>query len=1193
MTHQFGGTRACVYSRASLALTSVLLFSIVVLLSGTRLAAQITNGINGTVTDASGAVMVGADVTATNNATSVMSHTVTSSNGTFILVGLNPGQYTVVVTANGFKKFVQSGVTVEVSKMSGLNFQMAIGTTSASVQVTASGISLNTESPIMGTTLEPELLDAAPLEISGKARQIDAFVSLTPGAQTNSGDFSVGGPAGININGGVPYNSAVQFNGVPVAFAQYSGNQTAMNPPYEMVSEFRVNSSTFDSRYGLGKGVVTYGMASGTNQLHGDAFEILRNQLFDSDGFFPTHFSKDGHPAPPIDQENDYGFTVGGPVLLPKLYNGRNHTFFHVSTDWYRQNQAQIGIGTVPSHAMKGGDFSNFVDGNGNLIPIYDPTTGEQFECNGVLNMICPNRFSSLANAILPEIPDPDQPGVGGYGQESNKLPAVASVPNTQDLWGYTIDETLSSSQNIHFSQWRDKESLPQFTNSPIVSSSNELQSEESNATLGSGFLLNYAKTVNPKLVATAGISWVGLIVGQHDLFTSSTFGGVPGTSTFPLIMFDGQNAPSWWGVQSYAYLSNLAGGLSVNNNRTLGIAAVNNWLWTKGRNTFNIGGEFRHTFQDIIDCAWCTGTFSFSQRTTSTPDSSDPNFGTYGSSFASFLLGDVDAGGLTLSSEQRLRNKAFAGYVQDNIKISRRLTADLGLRWDVMVPFTDSTNDIVFLNPTEADPGAGGIPGAATAFGSCMGCSGITRAAIHWRHYQPRVGFSYALNSKTVLQSGFYLSVLDGGAYEYGTATIAAFMSGLLNGEFLRAATGSNVPAYGEWDTNPMPLPSPSPLTPSIGNGGTLWKFIASQAGTAPYDQEWNFNIQRELPWNMFMTAGYVGSRVIHLSTTNSLPNQPNPSVLQYGSLLGESITSPDAVAAGLTPPYPEFVAQLGGSATVEQALTPFPQYPGYYPVYELDGTAFYNGFQVQGQKRFSNGLAYMANLTLSSLIANTDTSSTQYAFNGMNAYNQRPEYSPSNLDQKYNSHFVASYLLPIGVGQRYLNSGPMARVFGGWQISGILNYVGGNPMTVNNNYNPLLVNGFDRPNIVPGVQMKTYSYSESRDYFTGKTSTAPIQFTTDAFVNTGAWALGDAKRTYAPLRTPPLRDENFDVIKTFQFTERVRATLRMDYFNAFNRTQFAEPDTNSLDSTFGQITNLSSQLSNRQGQATFRLEF
>ncbi len=382
------------------AFLSILVFWVAMLFPGARLNAQVENGINGTVMDASGAVIAGAGVTVTSTATGVISRSTTSSAGTFTVVGLIPGDYTVSVEAAGFKT-ANTGLTVEVAKLSTLSFHLEPGATSETVQVKAADVALNTTSPILGTTLEPELVKTAPIEISGLARQIDSFMYLAPGVQGNASAHS--------INGGVTFENEVQFNGVPVAFADYAGNQTYINPPYESINEFRVNSSTFDARYGLGQGAVTYSMASGTNQLHGDAFEILRNQLFDSDGFFPVRFSADGKPAPPINQQNNYGFTLGGPVILPKLYHGKNRTFFHFSSDWFRQNQAQNSIGTVPTAAMKSGDFSNFVNSSGAEIPIYDPQTGQPFPGN----IIPQSRFSALAVSVLPLIPNPDRAGSG------------------------------------------------------------------------------------------------------------------------------------------------------------------------------------------------------------------------------------------------------------------------------------------------------------------------------------------------------------------------------------------------------------------------------------------------------------------------------------------------------------------------------------------------------------------------------------------------------------------------------------------------------------------------------------------------------------------------------------------------------------------------------------------------------------
>jgi hypothetical protein len=1016
---------------------------------------------------------------------------------------------------------------------------------------------------------------------------------LAPGVQGNANQH--------NINGGVTFENEVQFNGVPVAFVDYSGNQTYINPPYEAISEFRVNSSTFDARYGLGQGAVTYNMASGTNDLHGDAFEILRNQLFDSSGFFPTHFSPDGNPAPPIDQQNNYGFTVGGPIIIPKLYNGRNRTFAHYSADWFKQNQAQSAIGTVPTQAMKNGDFSAFVDSTGTQIPIYDPQTGQPFPGN----VIPQARFSALANSLLPSIPNPDRAGIN-FGLQSNKSPAISSVAINQFLWAYTIDHNLNDRQNIHFSQWRDRVGEPNFTGAPIVPFSNPLQNGISNTQLGTGFLLNYVQTLNQNLVVTAGADWIGYVTDQGNANQNVSFGAVAGSKTFPLVNFDGQNVPTSWGVNGGSFLECCAGGLTVAKNRRLGLVFVNNWLWTKGRETFNIGGQFRRTYQDIVNCDFCAGTFNFSQRTTSTPDSSDPNFGTYGSSFASFLLGQADASIRILSDELYMRNKAFAFYFQDDIKYNNRLTLNVGLRYDILVPFTENNNNIIFVNTSEPNTGAGNLPGAATKFGNCTGCAGINRAAISWKNWQPRIGLAYLLNSKTTVRSGFYFTTLDGGAYEYGTAQSASFMASLLAGQYLRASTGSSVPGYGSWDAQALPLPQTTPFSPTIGNAGVIFNFPYKNrqrppllpntvmVGVAPSDVAWSLSVQRELPWNMFITAAYVGNRAVHLPATLELSNQPNPSVLQYGPLLGENILSPDVVAAGFTPPYPEFAQQFGGSASLEQALTPFPQFGGYFPVYESDGSSFYNAAQIQTEKRFSNGLSYLISITLGANDANTAIGSAPYSPNGLNAYNPRPEFVRSYIDQAYATSWVATYQLPVGPGQKYFNNkGITGQLVGGWQISGILTYSGGSPMGASNSYNPLLVNGFDRPDIDPSVKLKTYNYGKSKAYFTGKTATQPVQYPTNAFVNTGPWGVGNSVRAYPALRTPPLRIENFDAIKSFHITEGIVASLRVDYFNAFNRTRLEQPDNNSLDSTFGQITNLNSQISNRQGQATFRVDF
>ena len=1153
----------------------VLMACLLFAFSASRLHAQEVGGVNGTVTDSTGASIDGATVTVTNRATRISNHAVTSSVGTYTITALSPGQYDVSIEATGFKKSQQTGVTVDIGKQSAVDFKLVPGAASETLHVDASAVSLNTQQPAIGTTFEPELIKTAPIEINGLARQIDNFVFLAPGVQGNS--FMK------NINGGVTMESEVEFNGIPDTPAETPGYQILINPPYEMVNEFRVDRATFGAQFGVAQGAVTYNMTSGTNRLHADAFEILRNQLFDSSGFFPSTFSrKTGQPAPPIDQQNNYGFTISGPVVIPKLYNGRNKTFFLFSSDWFKQNIAVNGFGTVPTPAMKTGDFSHFVDANGKLLVIYDPQTGQPFPGN----VIPATRFSPLAASILPSIPDPDTPGII-FGQQANKLPAVLSEPINQHLWGYTLDHNFSDSQSIHWSHWRDARSTNGYGSFPIVLPSNEITSFISEPNLGTGFLLNYVRTVNRNLVVTAGAAWMAEINNDINAPVGANFPGVENASIFPFISFDGQNAITNFGP---------ANGETVVINRKVGITLVNNWLWTKGRNTFNIGGEYRRAYQDLNSCGQCAGVFNFSQRSTSTPDQTDPNFGTYGSSFASFLLGEVDSGLRILVDETKLRNRDFSTYIQDDIKVNRRLTVNLGLRWDIMVPFTENNNNIVYLDETLPNPGAGNLPGAAVKFGHCPGCAGLERAAIHWGHIGPRLGFSYMVDPKTVVQGGFYLDFLDGGAYEFGDSKVGVSYDSVLAGEFTRNSTQSSTPGYGNWDANPMPKPPAATLTPAIGIGSQIHPFDPQKDGLAPYNQSWNINVQRQLPWNIFLTAAYVGNRDIHLPSQLNPPNQLNPSALQkYGPILSELVNSPDAVAAGIQVPYPGFLTQYGGAATVQQALLPFPQYSSIIKNYDMAGTSFYNALQVQGEKRFSNGLSYLATLTLARNMGNVNSGFSEFASLPLNRYNQRAEYTVSTLDQLYGTKVAATYELPIGPGKKFLNSkGALGQIAGGWQVSTILDYEGGTPFGASEPFNPV-GNGFDRPNIVPNVKLKTFSYKRTKDYLTGKTpgAMAPIQFTTNAFAKTGSRELGNGVAQYPELRNPPSRNENFAAMKYFHFTDILVGTLRMDYFNAFNRAQIFGPDPNALDATFGQVTNRSQANSNRQGQLTFRLEF
>jgi hypothetical protein len=1174
---------------------------------GHALNAQVAYGVNGTVTDKSGAVIQGAQVTLRAETTGVVTQAVSSPAGAFTVVLSNPGAYSVTVSAPGFKEFVEKGVNVEVGAFATVSASLQPGAATETVQVTAQEIALNTVDPGIGTTIEPELVNAAPLEVNNGPRQIDAFVLQTPGtgAPPSAASTGIEGSA-LNINGGITAESNYYYNGIPItepftANVSESGNAY---PAYEMVSEAHVASATFSAQYGLAAGVVTYKMAGGGNTYHGGAFYITRNNFFDSVGFFNGP-DWGGTGKAPTNHQNNYGFTVSGPASIPHLYNGKDRTFFLFTLDWYGQHGAQTAYHTLPTAAQLNGDFSDYRDTGGSLIPIFDPMTGQQFVCNGQLNVICPSRFSAVSKSLLPLLQPvtPLRTGAGTYnGEANNEAPYVKSTTDYNHNWGFTVDHNLTASQNIHFSLWNQAVNSPSPGNN-MFPTSNELSSATENQTSGRGYLLNYIKTVSPNLVVTAGVNKTDIDYDNHVVNQSASFTPVTDAVSFPGINFDGPPA---------LVLSSWGNHTSKNATRRYDNAVVNNWLWTKGKHSFNIGGEFRRTLEDSIICRKCGGDFNFSHLQTADPSNPTPD--ATGNAFASFLLGEVAAADRSWALPADLRDLAVSSYVQDDYKFSPHLTINAGLRWDIPVPFTETQNNITFADFTMPNIGADNLPGALTKLGSCaVGCSGVNRAAIHWKDLGPRVGFSYQVNNKTVVQGGFYLAFMGGGAYAFGLSRVAQDYTNVLAGTYNSPSnSGSIAPGFGDWDTNQINNPQLLPFSTTLGNGQQVEQMDPKTSGISPYTQDWSFNIQRELPGNMFLMVAFIGNRDIHLPSSLNQPNMLNPGYLALGNVLTDTVdqiaTDPAAIAAGIKIPYTNFVNDFGGDPTqipIIQAMLPYPQFGGTDNHFDQAGTSFYRSLQTQVEKRFTHGLSFLSSVTLAQNWSDVDFGVTLQQNNAQNPQNQKAEWSVSSLNQKWNLKNMFTYALPFGAGQRFLNRhGLVDEIVGGWQVAGILNYSTGNPLGIYESLNNVVLstnyNGDaqPRPNIVPGQSRKTFSYKLTRDWLVGKIATPPIQFNIHAFSEAGQFTFGNAARNYIGISAPPNLMEDFDAKKTFSIGERVKATVRVDYFNAFNRTQFgnsAPPVNNCIDcGGFGLIDGVTgSNISNRQGQATLRVQF
>jgi hypothetical protein len=1140
-----------------------------------RVHAQAT-GLTGTVTDPSGASIAGATVAFRNEATGTTAQFSTASDGVYS-APLDTGIWDITVAAQGFQKFEATHVAVEVGAMPTFNIKLSVGSASETVQVTSEGaLELDTTNPQLDSILPSVEVTDLPLLINGYMRQITSFATLAPGVRAGSyGTVTVEGGAPSQIN-----SSGNYYNGLQIDTASNANS----NPPYEMVDQFRVIRNLFSARYGMVQGAVDYGMREGTNKLHGDGFLIDRNQFFDSDGFFPV-YNGQGKPIPPANIQSEWGATVGGPVVLPKLYNGHNKTFFLGSFDLYSWKQGQTVYGSVPTAAEVGGNFTNFVNSNGVQIPIYDPTTGAQFVCNGVVNVICPNRIDPLSKTLLQYIPAPNATGTN-YGQQNNEAPAIPSLTIQNRAWGVTIDHQLSQNQTISFTWWRSRYFQPQIEESStaaIVPANNPLSGVENLTDNANVWLGNYTRTVTPNLVMTAGVAAQDKWQNNVNSNTGVNFAGIMGGTTMPHISFNGQEAPTGFGNSNSDIVL-----YHVNN---LGWNLFNNWMWNKGRHAFNIGGEFHHYYANDLS-NYSGGQFSFSQAETSIPNTANSNFSQYGSSFASFLLGLPDSAARTSSNTTAINTQAYSGYVQDDVKLTHKLTVNLGLRYDLMLPYTMAQNNNVFLATGTPNPSAGNLLGAATAYGNCAGCAGYNQIAYHDRYFGPRLGFAYSLDNKTVIQGGYTITYLGySGAYGQGEGAYGSpnSMAGLLGGSYTLSSTGGYQSAYGQWTNttttaaNPIPTVNPTPFSPGLGVAQTIYYLDYAHNGEGSHLQMWSLSIQRQLPWHTMLTVDYTGNRVTHLSGSNINPiEQANPSILAYGGLLADNITSAAAVNAGFTQPYPGFAAQFGGSATVNQSLKPYPQYSAVTRAWDQGGTTYFSAFQFQADKHLSNNVNFLASIELPRLYDNLTTA--------VNKYNPQQMWGLDTTGS-FESKAAVLYELPIGQGQRWMNTGAAGKYLGGWQVAGILTYNNSQPLNITQSGESFM-NGTNYPNINPNVSMWSGGYSKIPQYFEGKIA-APVLFSTTAWTNTGSqYILGNANRNYSSVRGPWYPVENLSAKKIFHITEGTSFSLRMDYFNALNRVQAPNPVTTLGSSNFGEVTSKFTA-TNRQGQAQVTFNF
>lgn len=1105
--------------------------------------AQTTNGnIQGTITDPSGATVGGAKVTSRNMETGLTISTVTTDAGLYSLPNLPVGRYAVTIEAPNLKKYTREGVTVDTDATVPLDIQMQLGAVSDNVTVVADATQLETATSDIGVTLQPSLIQNLPLEVPGTIRNPVEFIKLVPGFTG-----SVGNDPGSNtndnfkVNGGQTGSTDVLVDGVSISLVS-PNIQWNKGVSSEGVQEFKVLQSNFSAEYGeSGDGIVSLTMKSGTNDWHGSLYEILRNRVLDANSWFNNASGL----ARNLDTYNDFGGTAGGPVIIPHLYNGRNKTFFFFDYEGFRFAHGGSGTQNVPNEDFRSGNFAALCTVGFNAsnvcndptLQLYDPTTHVAIPGDVLTNDpdFTPSTVMTNVFNLLPPT----------NGNLTNNVVDHSSTLTTANLFDIKIDHNISNKQRI--SGGFDYDNTNQGGTSslgPIFGSTTPQSTRYARVsdnyiftpTLVNQVLFGFSRRYRKEGSNSIGGGWPAKI-------------GLTGVSqaTFPCMKFLGT---------PYEGLLNNCGDSEFADN----VYQLNDSVsWVKGKHNMKFGGEVRALQFNVRRLTQASGEFDFNALETSLD-------GVGGNPVASALFGLSNSTTLNYGAFSGVRYKDYSFFAQDTYKATPRLTLNYGLRYDVDVPASEAFDRFSMVDPTLPNPGAGGIPGAYTYFGSGTDRNGQKRPQdIYKKAFGPRVGFAYSIDDKTVLRGGygiFYEPLREGSFADQDGL-------GFFNKQTITPTNGG--PTQIDNGVTRV-FPDSGPFTPDGQNGSNGVISVPSNTGRPADIQTWNLDIQRQITSNLFVSVAYVGSKGTHLPALNIIPNQVNPTFLSLGSDLTMNVTClalltcPNAIAAGVKVPY------AGFTGNINQALRPFPQYGdfnqednSFSP--DRSGNSTYHAMQLQVDKRFASGLSFLVSYTVSKNLTDADSAGPGVQgfigtgeFIGQNSYNRKAEKAVSELDIPQSLVASFFYELPFGHGKRYLNgNGAADRVVGGWYVSTIAQYKSGTPTEV---YGPCggtagdvlfggcHFTGSARVNIVPGVSQT------NKGNFNALTT--PF-WNAAAFSAVGPLEFGDEARSLASARGFASKDEDFTLgKKTRLYGERATIDFRASFFNLFNRHVF-----------------------------------
>ena len=1176
--------------------------------------AQVNLGsIQGQVQDAQHASVPGAQLSLKNENTGVVATSRSTASGSYSFLSIAPGNYTLSTVASGFSTAVQQHIVVGTGASVTNEVTLQPGQVQETVSVNSTASSVSTETSDISTVITPEEIKDLPISLNADMRNPLNFVVLTPGvagsAPGASPDYR------LHFSGSVSYANEVYIDGVPIMNTNLAGDISNDHPPQDAISEFKVITSNQTAQYGLSSGIVSFAFASGVNQYHGSLFEYLQNDALDAAGYVTDALRVSaGAKKAPLKQ-NEFGGTFGGPLYLPKLYHGRDKTFFFVDyTEFrYRPSSNNAALTTFPT-PFRTGDFSGLlgtqvVDATTGK-PVFDPAgrpvlQGEIYNPLLTHNVIGPDGKSYTIRDPFPgNIIPAGTPGLSTVSQT-----VLQSFPTANSN---ALNDNLFRNQSSLINEHRLVVKIDEHIGEKQSLSGSIFTGGYSNSNNGGLNLLDGVVTTTPTVQGRLQYNYQFSPTLLNNLnfgvvrdtavsgpaqpgpgFASLGIKGLPplgADSFYPGIEFTGSNN------NSIGENSGISQSFDAETREYLG----DNITFVRGPHIFTTGGEVRYlqrneggapggyfAFASTETALNGTGFVGGNQAVSLPSVTGDPR--------ASFLFGANDFSYITYQAEAGYRWWQAGLFFQDDWKVNRNLTLNLGLRYDLQIPRTDVRGDVSTMDPTLPNPSAGGLPGAYTFYGSGAGRNGISRIGkIDHNGLQPRFGFAYSPGQHlTAVRGGFSIVRPIGNDNQEGGIGGALYntgYSGLATANRPGDVVGS--PAF-YWD-NPYPAASVSgqTLNPGLLVGNDNPTEIHPSAGMAPTQIYWTAQLQQQLSRSLVLNLGYVGMHTYHVGMW-SKPNQINMASAQsrFGSVAAANnltlpqflelpINDPRVAAAGVTNPWPDFSNIFGGGATAGQALRPFPQYGDVDDPLNPIGSVSYNGLQTSLQKRISSGLTFLLSYTFSKTIGDVDSNdgpssgaeNAQYSGSYFqDYYNPRSERAVTSSDVPHVVSLSYTYELPVGPGKPFLHKGGVVgEATGGWSVSAIHQYQSGRPIHIEYDAvgaaNPLFAAGDGysfRPNIVPGQPLKNPAYNRScsgpiQPTAVGRT---PCQFYINpaAFSAPAVGTFGDAPNLLSGLRLPAYLDEDISVSKRTKIFERADLQFQANFFNALNRTIFS----------------------------------